>query len=263
MADRDVTGRREEVHLEDVVEVGSRVSWGAILAGAVMALAVCFVLMLLGQAIGISASDRMSRDTLSMWAAIWAIVTSMIGLCVGGFITSQCVVGETKAESVVHGIIMWGVALALMLWGTASGISPNFTAMMQVASIAGVTTEPGSRHSFQTSKAGAIPQEFGARVVEPRSDTANSAPPAAAATSDNARINTADNGPRNAANNARPHAEADRVATRATWWTLVTTIATMVAAVGGAFLGAGPEFRLLPLHTTAHRHFAGRSAVAG
>src|SRR5436305_1983143 len=186
MADRDVAGRREDVHLEDVVEVGSRVSWGAILAGAVIALAVCFVLMLLGQAIGISASEQMSRDSLSMWAAIWAIVTSMIGPVVGGFITSQCVVGETKAEAIVHGIIMWGVALALMLWGTASGISPNFTAMMQVASLAGVTTEPGFRHDFQTAQAGPIPQEFGARVAEPRNDNVNAA--------DNRAFNGPDNG---------------------------------------------------------------------
>jgi len=232
-----------------------------------MALATCFVLMLLGQAIGISASDQVSRDTLSLWAAIWAVVTSMVGLFVGGWVTSQCVVGETKIESVVHGVIMWGMALAMMLWGTASGISPNFTAMMQVASIAGVTTEPGTRHGFQSSHAAPIPQEYGERVataprddagddrgdrvaMAPRNDTGNGAQRGAAAPRDNN------------VNNGSRRAEADRVATRATWWTLATTLVSIAAAVGGALLGAGPEFRLLPLHVT-HRHFSGRGAVPG
>src|SRR4051794_28914878 len=101
MADRDNTGNRQDVHLEDVVEVGSRVSWGAILAGAVMALATCFVLNLVGQAVGVSISHRTDPTTLGTSAAVWAVITSMVGLFVGGWVTSQCVVGETKTESVV------------------------------------------------------------------------------------------------------------------------------------------------------------------
>jgi hypothetical protein len=269
MAEANQFDKREEVRLEDVVEVGTRVSWGAILAGAVMALAVCFVLQLAGQAIGISLSDRTSGDTLGFWAAIWAVVTSMIGLFAGGWITSQCVVGETKTESVVHGIIMWGVALAFMLWGTASGISSNFTGMMQVASMAGVTTEPGTRQYFQGMATGTVPQDLAPRVSQSRDtrdtnasndrrDDAAAASAPAAATS--APIGTANNG--EYANGTRPDVASDRATTRATWWILATTVLSIVSAIFGAYMGAGPEFRLLPLHVS-HRHFSGRGAVAG
>jgi len=250
VAESDYTNRREEVRLEDVVEVGSRVSWAAILAGAVMSLAVCFVLQLLGQAIGISLSDRTTAGTLGLWAAIWAIVTSIAGLFIGGWITSQCVVGETKTESVVHGIIMWGVALAMMLWGTASGVSSNFTGMMQVASIAGVTTEPGTRQSFSGASASSVPQDFAQRVSQPGEPTSIAQPGNIGGATENQYSNS-----------TQHRASADRSTTRATWWTLATTVLSILAAVAGSFVGAGPEFRLLPLHVT-HRQFSGRGAAA-
>jgi hypothetical protein len=254
MAERDRRNRHEDVHLEDVVEVGSRVSWGAILAGAVMALAVCFVLQLLGQALGVSLSEQTSADSLGFGAAIWAVISSMAGLFAGGWITSQCVVGETKTESVVHGIIMWGVALAMMLWGTASGISPNFTAMMQVASMAGVTTEPGSRHSFTGAAAGAVPQDFAPRVSQPANPSDENAQAGAPVPSVPVGSQFA--------NAPHDRASADRATTQATWWTLATTVLSIAAAIAGAFVGAGPTFRLLPLHVS-HRQASGRGAVAG
>jgi hypothetical protein len=260
MAERTYNRDREEVHLEDVVEVGSRVSWGAILAGAVMSLAICFVLQLLGQAIGISISDRTSGDTLGFWAAIWAVVTSIFGLFIGGWITSQCVVGETKIESVVHGVIMWGVALAMMLWGTASGISSNFTGMMQVASIAGVTTEPGSRQNFEGMAAGNVPQDFAERVSQPRDQNTNNEGNRASTVASPAARGTTPKGA--IASGTQPRAASDRSTARATWWTLAATVLSVASAILGAFVGAGPEFRLLPLHV-AHRPFTGRSAAAG
>jgi hypothetical protein len=235
MADHEASSGRQQVRMEDVMEVGSRVSWGAILAGAVLALATCFVLQLIGQAIGVSISDRMSRDKIGFGAAVWASLTLICGLFVGGWVTSQCVVGETNAESVVHGIIMWGVSLALLLWATSSGVNSNFTAMMQLSSIAGVTTEPGGRQSFQSTPAAPIPQEQTARVAEPSGEA--SRPDSAV---------------------GRYSAAEEQMTARATWWTLVTTI----TSIGGALLGAGPEFRLLPLRVT-HRQFSTRTAIPG
>src|SRR4051812_32116578 len=92
-------------------------SVGAILAGAVMAMAVGFIMTLLGQVLGLSLSDRASTDSLGLGAVIWTILSSILALFVGGWVTSECVVGETKTESVVHGIIMWGVTLAMVLFG--------------------------------------------------------------------------------------------------------------------------------------------------
>lgn len=242
MADTTHNRQREEVRMEDVVEVGTRISWGAILAGAVMAMAISFVLTLLGQAIGISFSDRTSRDSLGFAAAIWTIVTSVVGLFVGGWITSQCVVGETKTESVVHGIIMWGVAFAMLLWGTASGVRSNFTAMMHVANTAGVI-DSAERQNVPSASTAAIPQENADRIVR-SGDRSTDDSRARVPASEDARANN------------------DRAAARATWWTLANTILSVIAAVGGALLGAGPTFRLLPVRVT-HRHFSARGIPAG
>ena len=46
------------VHAEDLVPVRSRISWGAIVAGSVLALALYFLLTLLGGAVGLSVSDK-------------------------------------------------------------------------------------------------------------------------------------------------------------------------------------------------------------
>jgi hypothetical protein len=54
--------------------------------------------------------------------------------------------------------------------------------------------------------------------------------------------------------------ETQEAATHATWWTLAGTVLSMIAAVAGALVGAGPTFRLLPLHVT-HRHFETRSGT--
>jgi len=227
--------RKQDVRMEDVVEVGSRVSWGAILAGAVMALAIGFVFTLLGAAIGLSFADSATTDTLSMGAAIWAIATTILALFVGGWITSQCVVGETKTESVVHGIIMWGVALAMLMWLTASGIGAGFNSMMQVANVAGVSN---SQQDWQSvARSAGVPQET---IQQWEQQAATAA---------------------DRADDPDAQRQAHDTATQATWWTLGGVVLSLLAAIAGALVGAGPTFRLLPLHVT-HRHMETRTMAS-
>lgn len=207
--------------------VGSRVSWGAILAGAVMAVAVSFLLSLLGAAIGLSMSDEMDSDSLGTGAAVWAVVTTVVALFVGGWITSQCVVGETKSESVVHGIIMWGVVLAMLLWLTATGISSGFSSMLQIANVAGTTASGASEETWQqmAQRAG-VSQDQIDQWAQQASATAQ---------------------------DPETQRQAKETATEATWWALGGTLLSMIAAVGGALVGAGPTFRLLPLYAVGRR----------
>jgi hypothetical protein len=224
----------DTVHLEDVVEVGSRVSWGAIVAGAVMALAVGFVLSLLGSAVGLSFVDNADRDTLTTGAAIWAAATTLISLFVGGWITSQCVVGETKTESVVHGIIMWGVVLAMLLYLTASGIGAGFSSMLQVANVTANASKNASSDDIMARMRAAGMSEEDVTNFQQKFQ--------------------------NAANDPETRQQMKDTATQATWWTFGGTVASMIAAIGGAVVGAGPTFRLLPLHVT-HRSTESRPAA--
>jgi hypothetical protein len=213
MSDARTVEREPQVRMEDVVEVGSRVSWGAILAGAVMAMAVGFILSLLG-------------------AAIWAVVTTVVALFIGGWITSQCVVGETKTESVVHGIIMWGVVLAMLLWLTAAGIGAGFSSMLQVANVGANASQNATQQDWQMlARAAGVSQADIDRWRE-----------SAQATADDPEAQR------------QMQEEVHETATYATWWTFAGAIVSMAAAVCGAMVGAGPTFRLLPLHVT-HRHY--------
>ena len=156
----------------EVLPVRSRISWGAILAGAVVALATYFLLTLLGGAIGLTISDDVSRDTLGTGAAIWAILATAIALFVGGWVTSQCVAGEDKREAVIYGIIMWGVVFAMILWLVASGVRSGFGAMVGMANAAGTANASivaDARERIAQTDAAAIDRQ----EVEQVQDTAS------------------------------------------------------------------------------------------
>jgi hypothetical protein len=114
----------------ETFSVGSRVSWGAILAGVVVAFAVSFLLNLLGTAIGLSVINRSQPDTLNTGANIWAIVSIIISLFVGGWVTSRFTVGEDRLESLFNGAIVWGVSFLLMLWVVSVGLGMGYSSIV-------------------------------------------------------------------------------------------------------------------------------------
>src|SRR5437764_8437075 len=68
-----------EVETQDVASVGSRVSWGAIFAGAFVALTLCVFLGLLGGALNLTAVDADVRDDqLAVGAGIWSILALLV-----------------------------------------------------------------------------------------------------------------------------------------------------------------------------------------
>jgi len=119
---------------EDRFSVGSRVSWGAILAGVAVAFALYFLLNLLGLAIGLSLTDDAGRTTLGTGAAIWAIVSVMLALFLGGWVTSRFTVGEDRVESLLNGAILWGVSFIILLWVVSIGLSTGYGVLVQATS---------------------------------------------------------------------------------------------------------------------------------
>ena len=106
----------------DLLSVKSRVSWGAIAAGAMVALAVYFFLTLLGLAIGLEVASRRPADReLGIGTAIYAVFTLLLSMFLGGWSTSRLAVGETKLEAVLYGVILWGVLFLGMFWLIGAG----------------------------------------------------------------------------------------------------------------------------------------------
>src|SRR5437588_11886756 len=91
---------------QDVLSVGSRISWGAIVAGAILALGIYSLLAILGGAVGLSISERVNPTTLKNTPIAWVLVTLVAAVFVGGAVTSQFTVGESKTEAMLYGVIM-------------------------------------------------------------------------------------------------------------------------------------------------------------
>ncbi len=214
------------VRTEEVAPVRSRISWGAILAGAMVALALYFLLTLLGAAIGLSVGDRVRSDQLGTGAALWAIVTTFVALFVGGYVVSQCTTGESKGEAVLYGITLWGVLFGMLLWLAATGVRSGFNAMVGMANAGTAVAHNTAGDDWEAAaqRAG-VPQA----TVEEWKRKAADAPEAV----------------RRGAEDPRNQQAVAEGATRVIWWAFLGTLLSMVAAVAGALVGAGPTSRLI------------------
>ncbi|MEE2950835.1 hypothetical protein SAMN06297251_10236 [Fulvimarina manganoxydans] len=102
-------------------------SWGAIVAGVVLAIALQLMLGLLGLGIGLGGvpgSDR-AVTALASTAGIWSIAVALIGLFVGAFAAARLGGVTETLDAVLHGAITWAVATLLvvvLLAGTASAV---------------------------------------------------------------------------------------------------------------------------------------------
>ncbi len=214
-----------DLRAEDLLSVRSRISWGPIFAGAALALALFFMLALLGGALGLSINGQVGGENIATGAAVWAIASTVICLFAGGFITSQFSVGENKVESVVYGLIMWAVVFAMLMWLMASGVQAGFNAMVGVATV-GSTTANQVNWEAEAQKQG-VSQE---QINEWR-NKASQAPD---------KVKAAAQDPQN-------QQAAREAATRVSWWAFGGAFLSMLAAAGGALLGAGPSLRLVIL----------------
>src|SRR5438105_13848852 len=100
-------------------------SWGAVFAGVITALATQLVLTLIGVAIGLATlspatGERPSGNALGAGAGIWLVVSSLISLFLGGYIAGR--LGGTF-NGWLHGLTTWGTVtiLTIMLLTTAVG----------------------------------------------------------------------------------------------------------------------------------------------
>jgi hypothetical protein len=99
----------------------NKVSWGAILAGAVIALAIQFLLTLLGVGIGAATLDPSTGDNpdagiFSIISALWYGITGIIAAFIGGFIASRLSGRTLAATGALHGLATWAVTTLLLLY---------------------------------------------------------------------------------------------------------------------------------------------------
>ena len=103
----------------------ARISWGAIFAGAVMALVTQLAFSLLGLGLGASAANPYSDNPvggLGMGAAIWTLLSVLISLYTGGYVAGRLAGMPRAQDSMLHGLVTFGLTSLLGFYLLTSGI---------------------------------------------------------------------------------------------------------------------------------------------
>ena len=233
----------------DLLAVKSRVSWGAIAAGAMVSLAIYFLLTLIGIVLGLEAEARRPDQLITLGLAIFSILTLLIAMFFGGWATSRLAVGETKLEAVLYGVILWGVLFVGMLWLNSAKVRVGFGAILGVASGSVIVTddtvsgspndamastlldrfnkEDGNKFVADLAKTG-LDEKQAKQVQQSTRDFLETLKTSAATASKPVDPGTADT-------MARPR----EVSRQAAWYSLAGVVISMFAAIVGSLIGSG------------------------
>jgi hypothetical protein len=131
-----------------------RISWGAVFAGAIVAISIELMLSVLGVGVGASTIDVHNNAApmtdLGLGAAIWFVVSALISIYIGGWVAGKLAGVPTRTDGALHGFITWALAtLALfyllttaigaVLGGTASFLNQAAGTITKTASSAAPT----------------------------------------------------------------------------------------------------------------------------
>ena len=212
------------VQAEDVLPVRSRISWAAVVAGSLLALATVALLNLLGTAIGLSINDNVSGRSLAIGGVVWAVLVTAGALFLGGFIASQMTTGENKMEGVLYGLLVWALVFGLLMFIAARTVQSGLLAMVGMANATATAQASSGTTWDQNLKNMGVPQSEIDRVRASIPDAT-------------ARANEA-------ANNPETQRQIEENATKAAWYSFLGTVVSMIAAALGGYIGAGPTLRL-------------------
>lgn len=201
-----MTDEMRTIRQQDMAPVYSRVSWGALFAGLFVALTVFLVLGALGTAIGLSAADDVRGETIATGSGIWALVTALVAFFCGGCVTSRCTAGESKTEAAIYGAILWGLTMAAVLWLSGSVVRTGFSSVVGTANAAANVAPPPANWEEAALRAGLNPDQ----VTRLRAELPT-------------------------------QAQVQSTSAGAAWWALAGVLVSLLASIGGALTGAGPN----------------------
>lgn len=130
-----------------------RLSWGALIAGAVVALATQAILAVLGLAIGLSLAP-VGAEGFAIGAGIWWLLISLIALFAGGYVAGRFSYIRHPFHSSMHGVMTWCFVTALSIFfigwmggvvasGPMSAVVDDLVAQQETATTAPAQPTPG------------------------------------------------------------------------------------------------------------------------
>ena len=97
--------------------------------------------MLLGVAIAVSLSDRLTAEQLGTAAGIWTFVTLILAMFLGGWVSTRFTVGEFRNEAILYGIIVWGVSSLVLIPLSTLGIGASVGTVLASHGIAKIKND--------------------------------------------------------------------------------------------------------------------------
>jgi hypothetical protein len=216
------------IPLESRSSLGSRISWGAVVGGAVIALSLQFLLTLLGAAAGLSLSNNVSGESMKNGALVYLALTMFASLFVGGVVTSLLTGGENKQEAFLSGLVMWGVAFVTVMFLGTAGIQGGANVLTSAAN-AKAQAAPTATWEDSARQAGVTDAQINDLKAKNNNIAAKVQDPA--------------------------NQEAARqAASKAMWYGFFITWISMAFAALGAYSGAGPTFRVVTFSNAGHKN---------
>ena len=144
-------GYPAEVAVVEANTTPAQVSWGAIMAGAVVAVSVGAMLNLLGLATASSLVEMVSRDTpsagnMAIGSGIWLAVTTAVGILLGAIVAARLAHSWTATDAMLHGLAVWAVAMLLAIVLLGSAVSGGIAAGTRAAgsAVSGIASAAGA-----------------------------------------------------------------------------------------------------------------------
>jgi hypothetical protein len=109
----------------------NEVSWGAILAGTVIAIVTQVVLNLVGVGVGLAsvgtnAADNPTASTFSLGAGLWFVASGIAASLAGGLVAGRLSGKSLPGAAALHGLVSWAVTTLVVLYlltSAASGLA--------------------------------------------------------------------------------------------------------------------------------------------
>jgi hypothetical protein len=149
-----------------------RVSWGAIFAGAIAAIAIELLLNLLGAGFGAASVNPLQGQPgggLAIGAAIWFVVATIIALFIGGWIAGRLAGNPDKQDGALHGFVTWALASLALVYMLSSAVGGLVSG---AAGVLGQTASLAARGAQAASPAvsGIITQATGVTAEQVQAD---------------------------------------------------------------------------------------------
>lgn len=135
----------------------ARISWGGIIAGLALVIALQMLLTLLGLGIGLSTvrpatGEAPDAGAIGLGGALWWVVTNWIALIAGGYVAARLAGSHHTEDGVLHGLVTWAAALILSGALLAGAVSQAVNAAGHA--IGGIASGAGSAAGGAAQAAG-------------------------------------------------------------------------------------------------------------